>query len=1042
MTEFPGKRTTGARDSCYIIGGWTITEGLMNAGQVPVSETVFSLANGNLGVRYSLEEGTPAYKPGTFLNGFYEDIPITYGENAFGFPKFKQKIQALPDATVIKPYINGLPFSMDKGKLLSYSRTLDMKRGEATREILWESPEGITLKFFFRRFVSFARPSLFCLSFTVTVIKGACKLTVKSRIQPPKISGSGEWDPRTVTVLPGGSLGIPEAETTDPFGAYMTFSTQQSRLQGITIATHSCAGFLPREKPAGIDVAPSGLYPEQAEIEGSDRFPSIDQWFTAALEEGSSAGLEKLTHYAVSAEASRSETLARGRSILAKAQVSGFECLGEEQASYMEKFWDRSDIIIEGNAEAQGRVRFGIFSMLQATGSDGRTSVGAKGLSGDGYDGHYFWEAEIYILPFFLYTEPEKARALLQYRHSILPRAKEWASYLGHEGALFPWRTINGSECSAYYPAGTAQYHINADIAYGLQKYFANTGDVGFLLEQGVEILVYTARFWMGLAHFVPGKGYCIHTVTGPDEYTALVDNNAFTNLMAKNNLLFAETAATMLSRRNPREFALLAEKFGIEDGELRAWKSTALSMYVPYDRELGLYKQDDSFMEKPEWPYGENGNPAGDKITAGAFDSGKTTVGKIDTESRIKMLLLHYHPLVIYRHKVLKQPDLALAAYLLRDWFSEAEQQRIFDYYDPLTTGDSSLSAPIQCITAARAHKPALSWLYFKETCRTDLEDTHGNTKDGLHIAAAAGTWLSVIYGFLGLRDREEAPRFFPVYPAESGWSSFKTRLLLRNNLVEVYASASEMTYTLLQGTNAEILHEYTRVSLKNPGDVSRHNLIPVLGAVIFDLDGVITDTAEFHYLAWKKIADELDLPFDRDVNQRLRGVGRLESLDIILRNAGAEIPTSMRVELTERKNQLYREYLERLSPGDFLPGIPALLEELKIAGIKTAVASVSKNAGFVLSKLKAESLFDAVIDGTMVKVGKPDPEVFLEAAEALKTPGRNCVGVEDAQAGIDAINAAGMASVGIGGHLTGAGLSLEDTALLTAAVLYGLFD
>ncbi|TFG59211.1 MAG: beta-phosphoglucomutase, partial [Spirochaetales bacterium] len=404
--------------------------------------------------------------------------------------------------------------------------------------------------------------------------------------------------------------------------------------------------------------------------------------------------------------------------------------------------------------------------------------------------------------------------------------------------------------------------------------------------------------------------------------------------------------------------------------------------------------------------------------------------------------LLLRCHPLTIYRHKVLKQPDLVLASFLLHDWFSAADRLRAFDFYDPLTTGDSSLSAPVQCITSAAAGYPETAYGYFRLTCLSDTADVHGNTKDGLHLAAAAGTWLSVVYGFLGLHDRGAVPRFFPRYPKTSGWTSLTAKLLLRGNLVELTLKPDEMIYVLKEGKDAALTHEYTPVTLKKPGDISSHSLVPKLEAVIFDLDGVITDTAEFHYLAWKKIADELGLPFDRELNHRLRGIGRMESLAVIIENARADISGERRAELAARKNGYYREYLETLTPEDLLAGIEDLLEDLKKDGVKTALASASKNAQLVLSKLKAGGLFDTVIDAGRITVGKPDPEIFLKAAELLETPCRNCAGIEDAQAGIDAIRAAGMVSVGIGSRLRDADLVLGGTEELTLPALRKLFS
>ncbi len=664
----------------------------------------------------------------------------------------------------------------------------------------------------------------------------------------------------------------------------------------------------------------------------------------------------------------------------------------------------------------QQSLRFNVFSLLQSAGRDGRTSIAAKGLSGEGYEGHFFWDTEIYVLPFFTYTRPEIARALLSYRIGILDKARARAMEMNQRGALFPWRTIGGEETSAYYPAGTAQYHINADIAYALRKYVNATGDRRLLADGGAELLFETARLWADLGTTVAKKGgaFCINEVTGPDEYTALVNNNLYTNLMARENLLYAAETADRLRSEDAAARDGIARKIALGDEEVASWKRAAETMYIPFDAAAGIHLQDDAFLDRSPWDF--EGTP----------------------EDHYP-LLLHYHPLVIYRHQVLKQPDVVLAQVLLGHRFSHAEKKRNFDFYDPLTTGDSSLSPCIQSVAAAELGYLAQAFEYFSRTARMDLDDVNGNVSDGLHTAAMAGTWISIVYGFAGLRDADGSLSFSPQLPPS--WSRLAFRLRFQGSLLQVTVNRGSAVYAVLEGA-AVTLTSWGRRLEVTPGKEVTDSLLPRLRAVIFDLDGVLTDTAELHYQAWKKLCDQAGIAFDRTVNEELRGIGRLESLQIILRHAGVRMSDAEARAFAGRKNAVYGELISTLTPADLLPGIPGLLAALRREGIRVALASASRNAPPILERLGIRGGIDFVVDPALLVKGKPDPETFLRAAEGLGLPVRDCAGVEDARAGIQAIKAAGMFAVGIGAGLTEADWTLGGTSDLTLEELKARFE
>ena len=463
--------------------------------------------------------------------------------------------------------------------------------------------------------------------------------------------------------------------------------------------------------------------------------------FHIDAEPGKPITLTKYLTYHTSRTDKTDELCDRAERTLDRVVGHGFGQLLADQRAYLDDFWKRSDIQISAeHPRAQQCLRWNLFQLLQASGRADQSGIPAKGLTSQTYDGHYFWDMEMYVLPFLIYTSPRLARNVLQYRYGILDKARERARAVSQKGALFPWRTISGEEASAYYAAGTAQYHINAAIAHGIVKYVDVTGDREFLYECGAEMLVETARLWYDLGFFSERKDgrFCIHRVTGPDEYTTVVNNNTYTNLMARENLRYAADAVEQLREGSPDHYRALVHRTGLEPGEAADWRRAADRMYIPLDARLGIHPQDDDFLDLEKWDFA---NTPPDKYP----------------------LLLHFHPLVIYRHQVIKQADVVLAMFLLGHEFSPEQKKRNFDYYDELTTGDSSLSACIQSIVAFEIGYDELALRYLMSALLMDLADVGGNVKDGCHIASMGGTWMGVVYGLAGLRDYGGRLSFHP---------------------------------------------------------------------------------------------------------------------------------------------------------------------------------------------------------------------------------------------------------------------------------------
>lgn len=743
-------------------------------------ETLFSTANGYLGMRGVFEEGAPVQENGTFINGFYESWPIVYAEDAYGFAKTGQTIVNATDSKIIKLYVDDEPFYLPTATLLQYERALDMQNGTLDREVIWETPAGKQILIRSRRLVSFEYRHLAAISYEVTVLNARAPVVISSEMHYDPSARASEGDPRLAKGFKERVL-LPEQHFAKDYRIILGHRTRNS---GMTLAC-GVDHWFETESPYFYDY-------QCSEDDGKVIF-SVD------AQPGVPIRLVKYMTYHTSHHSPAPELCERAGRTLDRAMSHGFKELLASQRNYLNDFWHRSDIKIDGDPNhpsdtpewMQQVLRFNLFHVLQATARSEGAGVPAKGLTSRGYEGNYFWDMEIYLQPFLTYTAPRISKNLLLFRYSILDKARQRAREVNQEGALFPWRTINGEEASAYYAAGTAQYHINADIIFALRKYINATGDEEFLINEGSEMLVETARMWYSLGFFskrVDGQ-FCIHAVTGPDEYNAVVNNNTYTNLMARENLWYAADTVEMMRDRYPQQFIALVDKTKLQLTEVENWRKAADKMYLPFDEQLQIHIQHEGFLDEEVWDF-ENTPP--DKYP----------------------LLLHFHPLVIYRHQVIKQADVVLAMFLLGNKFSPEQKRCNFDYYDPLTTGDSSLSVAIQSIVAAEIGYLDQAVEYAKYAVLMDLGDVAGNVKDGCHIAAMGGTWMVVVYGFAGMRDYDGKLSFHPKLPETVKRLQFP--LTIRGQRLEVDIQPEQVTYLLQQGTHLSIKHQAEDVELE----------------------------------------------------------------------------------------------------------------------------------------------------------------------------------------------------------------------------------
>jgi len=771
------RSAAGPMQAAMPIDPWRLVSRRFSSEGFGESETMFAVANGYMGMRGTHDEGVPSNDPAYFVNGFHETWPIPYGEAAFGFATTGQTIVSAPDGSVMRLYVDEEPLVLSESRLLSYERMLDMRAGLLERSVTFRTARGAVVSLKSRRLVSLHWRHLAAISYEVTLVSGQAELAIASELVTHLPRPKGSDDPRVGVRMTDSAL-EPITQTCDGTRIVLELRTRSSAIGLACGMEHHIDTQLRHSVESSVE-----------EDEGRVVF------FLDA-EPGIPARVTKLLGYHHADHASAGDLVRRVNRTLDRADGDGFERIAQIQRERLDAFWEQSDIAIEGPGDIQQAVRFNLFQVRQASARVEGHGIAAKGLTGRGYEGQYFWDTEIYVLPCLTYTQPHVARRLLRFRYEMLGAARRRAQQLGHRGALFPWRTISGEEASAYYAAGTAQYHINAAISYAVRQFVRVTGDQEFLAREGTEILVETARFWADLGFFSPRRDgqFCIQGVTGPDEYSAVVDNNAYTNLMARENLSAAAECLQLLQDTDPEAHARLVSRLKIGAHEPVEWVRAAEQMFVPYDERAGVLLQDEHFLNRKPWDF--EGTPLENYP-----------------------LLLHYHPLNIYRHQVIKQTDVVLATFLAGDRFSLEEKRRVFEYYDPLTTADSSLSSCVQSVMASEVGDARAAYEYFLISAAVDLANLAGNVGDGIHVASCGGVWMALVNGFAGLRDIEGHDlRFVPRLPVD--WQSMSFRLIVRGSRLEVEMTTSATTYRLLDGPPLSLISggEHFTVSADAP--------------------------------------------------------------------------------------------------------------------------------------------------------------------------------------------------------------------------------
>ncbi|WKE73357.1 glycoside hydrolase family 65 protein [Streptomyces sp. WP-1] len=741
----------------YAVEPWAVRETTLDLDLLAQSESVFALSNGHVGWRGNLDEGEPHGLPGSYLNGVHEVHPLPYAEAGYGYPESGQTVINVTNGKVLRLLVDDEPFDLRYGRLTAHERVLDLRRGVLERTCEWTSPAGSTVRVRSTRLVSLTQRAVAAVAYEVEAVGSRSRVVIQSELVANESLPGSDGDPRAAVALKS------PLEQEDDFATgnrlRLVHRTRRSGLRVAVAADHVVSG------------------PERTTTRSESGTDLARLTVTSVLEPGQSLRVEKLVAHGWSATRSLPAMADQVDAALAAAAHDGWPGLLADQRACLDDFWARADVEVSGDEEIQQAVRFALFHVLQAGARAEQRAIPAKGLTGSGYDGHAFWDTEMFVLPVLTHTAPAAVAEALRWRHSTLDEARERAAQLGLAGAAFPWRTIAGPEGSAYWPAGTAAFHVNAGIADAVVRYVEATGDTAFEREAGVELLVETARLWRSLGHHDAHGVFHLDGVTGPDEYSAVADDNTYTNLMASQNLL----AAADIVERHPRE----AARLGVDEEESAAWRDAAAAMHVPYNAELRVHEQHSGFTRYQRWD----------------FDG---------TRSDQYPLLLHFPYFDLYRKQVVKQADLVLALYTCDSWFAERydEEQiaRNFAYYEPLTVRDSSLSACCQAVVAARTGHLDLAYDYTAEAALMDLHDLEHNTRDGLHIASLAGTWMALVAGFGGMRRDGERLRFAPRLPERLSRLAFHVQFRGRRLRVEI--DADKTTYELLDGPPLELRH------------------------------------------------------------------------------------------------------------------------------------------------------------------------------------------------------------------------------------------
>lgn len=706
-------------------------------------ESLFALGNGYMGLRGTYDEADEGIDmcDGMYINGVFATNQYEHFHNCIGFAKQDEFTVNLTDWRIFNLYIDGEMACFSKENIKEHRRELDMINGKVDRTFIFETSTGKRAFVKSCRIVNMDKVNSAQVSYSVTPLNFEGDITIQSQIV--KLTEIEKKLHCTVV----------EETGADDIYSYVqkVKTTEQQVASAITHTVHA--------------------KDYRVEVKNEDNLYSYE--VTAKIGQDKTFTVDKFAAFSCYLD-NTNDMLGDARKLVAENKKIGFEVLKKKQSEFWKKHWEDGDVVIEGNPADQQAVRFSLFQLRQQLVTTNQCSIGATGLTGPGYSGKVFWDTEMYLMPYYNFTNPKSQKELLMYRYRILDKARERAKEFGTVGAMYSWCSIDGEETSIVFEASTAEYHLGSDIAFSIWRYCDTTGDKDFLYNCGAEIVFDTARFMAHRGRFIPARGgrFCINVVCGPDEYACGVSNNMYTNFMVQYHLRYALSIVEDMKKNAPEKYEELAQKLCLTDEELKLWKEASDKMYYKYNEELGIYEQDDSFIYK-------------DPVD-------------MDTIPKNVDIRWKYHPLDLWRLQVSKQADVCLLNFIQGDKFTFEEKLRDYDYYEPKCNHGSSLSTAIYAIMAAELGKPE-AYEFFRCSAYMDISDFKHNTADGLHLACLGGVWMTVVNGFLGMRHYTDGLLFNPHIPTE--WTSYKCRIAYRDALMEVKVEREKAIFALVSG-------------------------------------------------------------------------------------------------------------------------------------------------------------------------------------------------------------------------------------------------
>jgi maltose phosphorylase len=729
---------------------WLIVEDQFDPHDHENSESIFSIGNGHMGQRANFEEAYSGKSlQGSYMAGVYYPDKTRVGWWKNGYPEYFAKVLNSTNWIGLDIHFGGEQLDLARATVKEFRRVLNMKEGSLSRSFVAVLPGGKEVKVEATRFVSIVAREIGAIRYAVTPLNFAGEMQVTMYLDGDVKNKDANYDEKFWDEV---------AKENTPRGAWLTVRTKK-------LGFEVCSAMM-------FDVV-QGTEKLSLVAEAVEATKYVAQKVTVQVAQGQETVLYKYVANVTSRDHDKSQLASVALQTVEAAYAKGYEALKDEQARAWAHKWAQSDITIIGDVAAQQAIRFNIFQLNQTyTGEDERLNIGPKGFTGEKYGGSTYWDTEAYCLPFYLSTAEERvARQLLVYRYKHLEKARENARKLGFEkGALYPMVTMNGEECHNEWEITFEEIHRNGAIAYAIHNYVNYTGDKAYLGEHGIEVLAEISRFWSERVHYTAHKGYVMLGVTGPNEYENNVNNNWYTNRIAAWTLEYTLAALEYLLQADPARYGELVGKLGLTHEETDRWRDIIAKMYYPEDRGRGIFLQQDGFLDKELIPVKE-------------LDPKHLPLNQKWSWDRI------------LRSCYIKQADVLQGLYFLGDRYDLGTKKRNFDFYEPMTVHESSLSPCVHAILACELGYREKAYEMYLRTARLDLDNYNNDTEDGLHITSMAGTWMSVVQGFGGLRVREGKLVLNPFIPGH--WEAFAFKVMFRGARLLVQVKQGELVVT-----------------------------------------------------------------------------------------------------------------------------------------------------------------------------------------------------------------------------------------------------